>query len=212
MMPLAHGGDVKRATEKKTLARIRKVIALHQGERPTMINDNPIIEAEPVEDVAFRLGQIVPIAGVPRVRDLDLAEQLGMADPHAIRRIIAKHRETLETWGEVSDAARKPSEQGGRPGREYWLNRKQALYVCAKSDTESAARVTVALVDVFSAWEAGKIVPAEHTDPAALIASTNEAIAILQARIAELEARPITQTVIRKPRFIRPSIIRRLAA
>ncbi|ANC91070.1 hypothetical protein A6A40_03665 [Azospirillum humicireducens] len=37
----------------------------------------------------------------PRIRDLRLAEALGMANPHAIRRLIERHMDALGTFGEV---------------------------------------------------------------------------------------------------------------
>lgn len=87
----------------------------------------------------------------PRIEDLKLAEALGFSDKHKIRELIKKHRPSLEEFGEVSAVERKPTAKGGRPGRTFYLNRKQALFITAKSETERAAIVTVQMVEVFDA-------------------------------------------------------------
>jgi hypothetical protein len=50
----------------------------------------------------------------------------------------------------------KPTAKGGRPGGAYRLNKRQALYIIAKSDTPRAADLTVQMVDVFDAYLAGR--------------------------------------------------------
>jgi hypothetical protein len=115
--------------------------------------------------------------GTPRILDLRLAERLGFADRHKIRLLIERHRNALERFGEVSATVAETLSPlggrpavgrtvdlnkisatpvmenfrplGGRPGRAYWLNRKQALYLCAKSETPRAAEVTIQMVEVF---------------------------------------------------------------
>lgn len=101
----------------------------------------------------------------PRIRDLKLAEKLGMTDAHAIRRIIERNRAELEGYGEVSatvaettaglsDAASE-NRKRGRPGREYWLNEGQALVICALSRTPAAAAVRRQIIDLFMAYRRG---------------------------------------------------------
>ncbi|RJF84823.1 hypothetical protein D3877_10110 [Azospirillum cavernae] len=115
----------------------------------------------------------------PRIRDLRLAEALGMVDPHDIRRLIERHMAALMTFGEVfrdvpenrssrqaphtpdepiSDADRKLRRTAefprrrGRPSKgAFHLTKKQALYITAKSDTERSALVTIQMVEVFDA-------------------------------------------------------------
>lgn len=87
--------------------------------------------------------------GTPRILDLRLAELLGFTRPREIRDLILRHRHSLERFGEVRGTAPQTTALGGRPGRAYWLNRKQALYLCAKSETPRAAEVTIAMVEVF---------------------------------------------------------------
>lgn len=103
------------------------------------------------------------MAGEPRMRDLDLADRLQFSDPHKIRDLICRHERALKRFGEVSATVAETTAMGGRPGRSYWLNRKQVLYLCAKSETPRAAEVTIAMVELFDAWLEGKTVPVrEH--------------------------------------------------
>jgi hypothetical protein len=88
----------------------------------------------------------------PRIRDLRLAEALGMKNVHSIRELIERHLDALMTFGEVSRHAEKPTRRGGRPSAgAFYLTKKQALYITAKSDTERAALVTIQMVEVFDA-------------------------------------------------------------
>lgn len=100
----------------------------------------------------------------PRIRDLRLAEALGMANPHAIRRIIQRYRDALETLGQVisHDDAKSGA---GRPSSSYYLTKKQALYVTAKADTPAAAMVTVQMVEIFDAVTSGRSLGADTTVP-----------------------------------------------
>lgn len=87
--------------------------------------------------------------GTPRILDLRLAELLGFARPRAIREIIFRHHHELERFGEIRRAVRRNPGTIGRPVDGYVLNRKQALYLCAKSETPRAAEVTIQMVEVF---------------------------------------------------------------
>lgn len=91
----------------------------------------------------------------PRIMDLRLGEALGFAVPRMIRKLIRRHLATLQAFGEVCAMWNKPTERGGRPGRTYWLNKRQALFITAKSDTERAAHVTVRMVEVFDEVTSG---------------------------------------------------------
>lgn len=94
--------------------------------------------------------------GEPRIHDLRLAEGLGFADHHMIRLLIRRHMEALRQFGEVSVTQRKPGPRGGRPGTDYHLNKRQVLYITAKSDTPRAAEITVQMVEVFDAYASGR--------------------------------------------------------
>lgn len=106
---------------------------------------------------------LTAIGGEPRIRDLGLAERLGMVDRHKIRNLIAANRSELEMHGEVSAWRAETSQAGGRPGKSYYLNEGQALVICALSRTPVAATIRKALIEVFMAYRCGKIVPVrEH--------------------------------------------------
>lgn len=120
----------------------------------------------------------------PRIEDLKLAEALGFERDRNIRALIEKHLQTLEGFGEVCCVRSKPTAKGGRPGRTFYLNRKQALFITAKSDTERAAHVTVQMVEVFDAVTRGREVEVRahkrHVSP------LRQSVAGLRAEIEEL--------------------------
>lgn len=95
----------------------------------------------------------------PRIMDLRLAEVLGFDRTRDIRKLIKRHEAVLKGFAEVCATWRKPSAAGGRPGQTYWLSKKQALFITAKSDTERAALVTVQMVEVFDAVTSGATPP-----------------------------------------------------
>ncbi len=104
------------------------------------------------------VNQLVEIENEPRIRDLDLAERLGMSQPLNIRTVIAANRDELETYGSFHVASENPGKQGGRPGKAYYLTEGQALVICALSRTDKAAQVRKMLIDVFMAYRQGKVV------------------------------------------------------
>lgn len=83
----------------------------------------------------------------PLVRDLDLAEWLGYEDRHKIRGLIHRHAASL--GGVSATMAETASLLGGRPGKTYYLNERQVLRLCAKSETPRANQVLDAMIDVF---------------------------------------------------------------
>ncbi|MCF4098201.1 Rha family transcriptional regulator [Maritalea mediterranea] len=99
----------------------------------------------------------------PRIEDLNLAEALGFERERDIRRLIRGHMSELKKFGKVvcTSSARKsaqtPDSKGGRPARTYFLNEKQALYVCAKSNAVNAVDVTIEMVEVFFKVKTGVI-------------------------------------------------------
>lgn len=97
--------------------------------------------------------------GEPRVEDLMLAQALGFADPHSIRRLVRRYRPELAVFGEVFSKRKKPTSVGGRPGEAYFLNEEQAIFITAKSDTPRAAEITVEMVRVFRDYLKGELKP-----------------------------------------------------
>jgi hypothetical protein len=95
----------------------------------------------------------------PRVFDLDLAERLGFERARDVRQLLVRHRPQLERFGICVTVPQNTGERG-RPALGYWLNEKQAYYICTKSDAPNADAVTVLLVETFYAWRHGKLIPA----------------------------------------------------
>ncbi len=108
------------------------------------------------------------IDGTPRMMDLTLAEALEFSRLRDIRKIVERHMTALKRFGEVcatvAQTLKNKDNSGGRPGKAYYLNKKQALYICTKSETENATEVTIQMVEVFDAYTSGKTVNVEaHT-------------------------------------------------
>jgi hypothetical protein len=106
---------------------------------------------------------ITEYAGEPRILDLDLAAGLGFLEPRAIHRLVDRHGDALARFGDIPVTVTQNTDPlgRGRPGKAYLLNRKQALYICAKSETPRAAEVTIQMVEVFDRYLEGKTV---HVD------------------------------------------------
>jgi len=94
--------------------------------------------------------------------DLTLAEALEFSRPRDIRKIVERHMQALRRFGEVcatvARTLKNKDNSGGRPGKAYYLNKKQALYICTKSETDNATEVTIQMVEVFDAYTAGQLV------------------------------------------------------
>jgi predicted ArsR family transcriptional regulator len=86
----------------------------------------------------------------PRILDVRLAEALGFSRPADIRELIERHKEALERFGSIFRMVRKNTGRG-RPANEFYLTKKQALYIVTKSETENAVDLTVHIIEVFDA-------------------------------------------------------------
>jgi len=100
----------------------------------------------------------------PRILDLRLAEALGFKKPRDIRPLIERHREALERFGGICRAVRQ-NQGRGRPATEYRLNKRQALYLCTKSDTDRATDITIQIVEVFDAVTSQGALPSSDSAP-----------------------------------------------
>ncbi|MBL1435641.1 MAG: hypothetical protein COB08_005525 [Rhodobacteraceae bacterium] len=108
---------------------------------------------------------IQEIDGEARMRDLDIAMALEFERPRKIRELIVRRSAELGELGEVRPTAGRTSAQGGAPSEEYWLNEKQALFICTKSETKMALDITIQMIEVFSAWRHGQLVPRSTAGP-----------------------------------------------
>lgn len=115
---------------------------------------------------------LTPIEGEPRIKDLHLAERLGFADPYMIRKLIKRNEPKLLKFGIVS-TAETIHEGAGRPTVEFYLNQKQAIFICMKSETEQAFDVQIEIVHVFDAYLTGDFI---LTNPAFRPEKTRKAL------------------------------------
>jgi hypothetical protein len=96
----------------------------------------------------------VTINHEPRILDLKLGEMLGFAKPVKIRELIIRHKEALERFGTIPTVG---TVKRGQKTTEYYLSKKQALYICTKSETPLATAVTIRMVEVFDEYVENKV-------------------------------------------------------
>ena len=137
------------------------------------------------------------VEGEPRVHDLQLAEHLGFSQPRDIRKIIKRNLNKLLNFGQCATVARR-IEGGNRTAQEvqeYYLNQKQAIFICMKSETDKAFDVQAEIVLVFDAYLKNASVPTprfrpEKTRkalPGGLTAEQQDAIkALVKSRVERL--------------------------
>ena len=94
----------------------------------------------------------------PRISHQRLAEALGYGDASMMPRLIDRHHDALRRFGEVSVTVTETGPKGGRPGKVFWLTKRQCLFICTKSETTNATEVTIQMVEVFDAYTTGKTV------------------------------------------------------
>lgn len=87
----------------------------------------------------------------PRISHLRLAEILGYSAPWKLAQLIARHLIALERFGAVPTTVVETGKRGGRKGKISWLNKRQAIYITTKSETDHATDITIAVVEVFDA-------------------------------------------------------------
>ncbi|QOF96714.1 Rha family transcriptional regulator [Novacetimonas hansenii] len=95
--------------------------------------------------------------GELRIKDEDLGVRLGFNRPRDIRKIIVRYLPELGRMGVCATASQTSGSKGGRPTEAYYLNRKQAIFITAKSETAIAADITIEIVERFDAYERGEV-------------------------------------------------------
>lgn len=100
---------------------------------------------------------LTPIEGEPRIRDLDLAERLGFERPVKIRDIIKRNGAKLLKFGVLPTVGKTSGELGGRPTEEFYLNKKQSIFIAMKSETEKAFEVQEDIIHVYDAYLTGTV-------------------------------------------------------
>lgn len=135
-------------------------------------------------------GKIDPITvdGELRIRDLDLAMRLGFDRPRKIRDLIKRYMPDLERMGPCPTVGRVIN---GGEATEFYLNRKQAIFITAKSETDEATDITIEIIERFDAYERGAVMDPMKAlnDPAAmrgLLLTYTEKVLALEATNAVL--------------------------
>lgn len=95
----------------------------------------------------------------PRVRDVDVAQRAGLAQPADIRRVIDRNWEELAAHGEIRISAHSAIIRRGPKGREYWLNEDQSVALVAMLRTKVARELRISLVRLFGAYRRGQVAP-----------------------------------------------------
>ncbi len=101
---------------------------------------------------------LTPVEGEPRIQDLALAVRLSFERPRDIRKLIERNIEKLNEFSRCATMARRP-ENGGTPYNEFYLNQKQSIFICMKSETDNAFEVQAEIVRVFDAHLNGTLTP-----------------------------------------------------
>jgi hypothetical protein len=94
------------------------------------------------------------VDGELRILDVNLAERLGFAKPTKIRDLVKRHLPSLETMGTVPTVG---TVVRGQKTTEFYLNRKQAIFITAKSETPTATDITIEIIHRFDEYEQGRI-------------------------------------------------------
>lgn len=145
------------AAMKKPQQRANATEASHK--RSTQATVETVTFAEPVveslgDEAIVRAGEVELLfrteGSEPLVRDEDYARWLGFSRPRDIRALI-KTMISAKKLNDVAVRGLAPQTTGGRPGREFWLTRTQALLVATQSDTPRAWAMTETIVRVFDA-------------------------------------------------------------
>jgi len=108
------------------------------------------------DDEAGTTDEIVAIDGEARIRDITLGRDLEFDRPRDIRKLIERHLEPLQQFGTCATVARVVR---GNPVTEYLLNRNQAIFIAAKSETPKATELVIGVIKKLDAYEKGLIAP-----------------------------------------------------
>jgi len=112
--------------------------------------------------------------GEVRVLDLSLAEALGFANPIDIRKLIRRYEEPLSSLGIIATVAINQDGRRGRPGKAFYLNHAQALFIVAKSETKAADIELAFIAKVFTEYQRGNLIATDADTQARLEAAEAE--------------------------------------
>jgi phage regulator Rha-like protein len=102
---------------------------------------------------------ITSVSNEPRLLDTDLAESLGYANPIDIRKLVRRYEDDLSCLGTISTVASvRKGARGSTNVTEFYLNKKQSLFIITKSETAKAIEMTIKVIEKFDAYERGAVV------------------------------------------------------
>ncbi|CAI3954360.1 KilAC domain (KilAC) [Commensalibacter communis] len=126
--------------------------------------------------------------GELRILDIDLAQRLGFERPRDIRKLISRYTNELDRMGTRATVERVIN--GGK-AKEFYLNRKQAIFITAKSETKEATEITIEIIERFEAYERGEInqfrIPQTLSEALRLAADQAETINVLKPKADALD-------------------------
>jgi hypothetical protein len=126
--------------------------------------------------------------GELRILDTELGERLGYSRKRDIRKTIERYLPDLDRLRPRATVAREPGASSREPEEKYYLNRRQAIFITAKSETEDATDITIEIIQRFDAYEQGDGALA-ITAPlaAAALALVSQQLATMNERLAAIE-------------------------
>lgn len=151
------------------------------------IHEEAIIEAPTAPNMDVLIGEVITEEGTtrqavrvgdwnltrwngaePAIRDTDLAERLGFAQPRDVRKIINRLIEESELTDVYCRATVARQSTGNGASREYevneyWLTEEQAYFVVTQSKTKKARSLTKMMISVFMAARRGTLQPVNAT-------------------------------------------------
>lgn len=139
---------------------------------------------------------ITTIDNEPRVRDIQLAEKLGMSRPRDIRaNLIVPNLVELRGYGDLREMNANAGKVG-RPALEYRLNEQQALLLCMFSRTEKAQAVRKEVIEVFTAYRRGQLQPVTPAIPTNFVEALRLAADEAEKRMIAEQKLQVAQEVI----------------
>ncbi|MCG5242290.1 hypothetical protein ACIU1J_19440 [Azospirillum doebereinerae] len=133
-------------------------MGFQDGHEPTLNgSDDSNVTLLNFTDESATDDEIIAIDGEARIRDLTLGRDLEFERPRAIRPLIERHRAVLEALGPLATRCGKSR---GQEFTEYLLNRNQAIFIAAKSETPKANELVIGVIKKLDAYEKGLIAPA----------------------------------------------------
>ena len=139
-------------------AHLRRMCRELQQETDMPELNSTIVEPHVVSNggQALSLYEVSTEDDEPRVRDIDLANRLGMKNPHKIREMIRTH---LKKISEINTLLLRDQRHAGNGTTfsEYYLDRRQATFLAIRSNTPASDEVALELVEIYDRWKRGTL-------------------------------------------------------